>query len=541
MRGERDQPIYAVIEDSGAPEIGRRGPLTLVAANTGWNLLAFAVGVIANLITLPFVVRRLGIFQFGICGLFIALAAPLTLVGTALGQSAVQGIARHRSQGDRVAVAEFCATIITIGIAGIAGIGLLLGLAAPIIAGGLFPKHELSLHSIRLISMTLSFGWMAQQLSLLMQGVHVACQSYRRIATVTALGAIGGPLLVFGIVGARPDVEGYILALALGYWLTTLFWLLSTVVSFPWCLVRPGLHPRMTKSIAAFSGWQMLSQVVATLANQIDRYLLGAWVSANAVGYYNVSQRLEEVAYIGVMRTGDALFPQFSVNASEALERQSEIFFRASWMLNLVAGMVIAPLLAWAPSLLLVWVGPETSRFAAPVLEVLTVGGLLGCAGNVFTLYSLGVAKTRYTAMLSVATAVTTAISSVLLLRRYGFAAAGVGGVAGMLVNVVVMIWLTRRHFGDLAQARRICTAIALPIGTALAIAAALAAIGMPIQNSWPGVIIGYSMTSLLILLSIVLMTSLTRDGRNSRADLWKLVQLPLGWLSGLPFQRGRS
>jgi len=299
----------------------------LVAGNSVWNLLAFAVGVVANLITLPFVVQRLGISQFGICGLLIALATPFSLVGTTLGQSAAQGIARHMSQGDRVALSEFCATIITIGVVSIAGIGLLLGLMAPIIARGVFPKYGSSFQSIRLISMTLAFGWMAQQLSLLMQGVHVACQSYRRIATVTALGAIGGPLLVFGIVGARPDVEGYILALALGYGLTTLLWLVSIVASFPWCLARPDMHPRMTKSIAAFSGWQMLAQLVANMANQIDRYLLGAWVSANAVGYYNVSQRLEEVAYIGVIKTGDALFPQFSVNASETVERQSEIFF----------------------------------------------------------------------------------------------------------------------------------------------------------------------------------------------------------------------
>src|ERR1019366_2620123 len=144
------------------------------------------------------------------------------------------------------------------------------------------------------------------------------------------LGAIGGPLLIFGVVSARPDVEGYILALALGYGLTTLLWTISTLARFPWCLARPRVHSHMSRSIAAFTGWQMLAELVANVAGQIDRYLLGAWVSPIAVGYYNVAQRLEEVAYIGVLRAGDALFPQFSVNASEALDRQSEIFFRAS-------------------------------------------------------------------------------------------------------------------------------------------------------------------------------------------------------------------
>jgi O-antigen/teichoic acid export membrane protein len=531
-----------VTHENELPEGAGRKRLALVAGNSVWNLLAFAVGIAANLLTLPFVLQRLGISQFGICGLWIALSAPLTLVGTTLGQSAAQGIARSRSRGDRVATTEFCATMIVIAIVGIAGMGLLLGLIAPSIATGLFPRSSPSPHVLRLTSMTLALGWMAQQLSLLMQGVHVACQSYRRIAAVTALGSIGGLLLVFGIVGARPDVQGYILALALGYGLTALLWFISTLVSFPWCLTRPLVYPQMIKSIAAFTGWQMLAQLVANMAGQIDRYLLAAWVSANAVGYYNVSQRLEEVAYIGVIRTGDALFPQFSINAAESLSRQSEIFFRASWMLNLIAGMVIAPLLAWAPSVLGVWVGSETSLFATPVLQVLTLGGMLGCAGNVFTLYALGVAKTRYTALLSVTTAVTTTLASILLLRAFGFAAAGVGGVAGMLIYVAVMIWLTHRHFGNYGHARRICSAIVLPIGTSLAVAALLMAVKIPIQNSWPRVIIGYALTSLLIMFSVVLVSAVTRDGRESRADLWRLAHLPLSWINSLvPHGRDRS
>ena len=510
---------------------GRR-PLALVAGNSGWNLIAFLVGIGANLIMLPFVIRHLGIFQFGICGLFIALAAPLSLVGTALGQSTAQGIARYLSQDNRVAVTEFCATILVIGSLGIAITGILLGSLAPLIARGLYPKYEGGIHSIQLVSITLALGWAAQQLSLLMQGAHVACQAYRRIATINALGAVASPLFIFTIVTRHPDVEGYILALALGYGSTTLFWAVSTLATFPWVVVRPQIHRHMTRSIAAFTSWQMFAQLVANLASQIDRYLLGAWVSAEAVGYYNVSQRLEEVAYIGVLRAGDALFPQFSMNANEALDRQSEIFFRAAWMLNLVAAIVLSPLLPWAPSLLMVWVGPAASEFAAPVLRVLTVGGLLGCAGNVFSLYALGIAKTRYIALLSVTSAITTTVASVLLLRRFGFAAAGMGVVLGMLANACVMISLIRHHFRGHGNAGRIATSVILPIAISLVVAGGLAAVGMPIQDSWPRVVLSYAATSLLVMLSVVLVTRLTHEGRSSLADLRRLAWLPIAWFA---------
>jgi O-antigen/teichoic acid export membrane protein len=523
-----------VTDDSPLLDSDRRRSLARVAGNSGWNLIAFLVGIIANLLALPFVIHRIGIFQFGICGLFIAIATPLSLVGTILGLSTAQGIARFGSQRDRVAIAEFCSTIIAIGLVSIAATGTLLVLISPPIARILYPRYEPMVHSIWLVSITLGCGWMAQQLSLLMQGVHVACQAYRRIATINGLGAIGGPVLIFVIVSGRPDVEGYILALALGYALTALFWLISTAASFSWCLVRPQVHRTMTRLIGAFTGWQLLAQLAGNVATQVDRYLLGSWVSPNAVGYYNISQRLEEVAYIGVLRAGEALFPQFSVNASENLQRQADIFFRASWMLNLVAAIVMAPLLPWAPSLLLVWVGPGSSVYSVPVLQLLTVGGLLGCAGNVFGLYALGVAKTRYTALLSVVAAVTTGITSTLVLRKFGFPAAGVGGVVGMVVNLGLICVLIRRHFGAHAERGRIFAAILMPIGVALTIGGGLAVIGVPIQTTWLRVIIGYAATSSIIALAVVILTGLTRHGQSSLSDLRRLARLPLTWAGSL-------
>jgi O-antigen/teichoic acid export membrane protein len=510
----------------------RRRSLALVARNSGWNLVAFVLGIGANLVALPFVIRRIGISQFGICGLLLAFATPLSLIGTTLGLSTAQGLARLRLQPDAAAVTDFCATVIAIGLVIIGVTGVALALIAPLIARALYPGYEPVTHSIWLICATMACGWIAQQLSLLMQGVHVASQAYRRIATINGFGAVAAPLLIFAIVSVMPDVEGYILALALGYGLITLFWFVSTASSFAWCLAPPKVHPGVSRSIAAFTGWQTLGQIAANVANQIDRYLLGAWVGPNAVGYYNVSQRLQEVAYIGVLKAGEALFPQFSISSAESLERQAQLFFRASWMVNLVAGMVMAPLLPWAHSLLSVWVGSASATFAAPVLQVLTVAGLFSCAGWVFSLYALGVAKARYTAMLSISGAIITTLASAVLIRRFGMRAAGVGGVIGMFVNLGPLVWLIRRHFGAIAGAGRIYVAVLLPVCTALAVAGGLAAIGIPTQNSWPRVIIGYFTTSIAILAALVVLTALTRHGQDSLSDLRRLVRMPLVWVA---------
>jgi O-antigen/teichoic acid export membrane protein len=509
--------------------------LALVAGNSSWNLLAFVVGVLANLITMPFVIQRLGILQLGICGLFIALSTPLSLVGAALGQAAAQGIARYRSgsdQSDQSVTLQFCAAIFAIAGLSVAAVGTTLALVSPSILRLLSPMYEGVAGSLHRVSLTLALGWGAQQFSLLMQGIHVGCQAYRRVAAVNTVGSLGAVALIFSLVGGMPKVEGYILALAAGYCFTALLWLVSISAGFRWCVVRPRLLSPMSRSIGSFVGWQMLAQLVANVSNQVDRYLLGAWVNPSAVGYYSVSQRVEEVAYIGVLRAGDALFPQFSQNADATVERRAEIYFRACWMLNLLAAMVLAPLLPWAQMLLTVWVGADAASHATRVLQVLTVGGLLGCAGNVFGLYAMGVAKTRYIAMLSLTTAVTNALASVLLLRRYGFAAAGVGGVIAMLVNVIAIVALTKHHFAGHATIARLLTGMLLPIACGLAVAGLLVSLPLPSPRGWVGLLSAYFVTSLLILLVTALLTGCIRAGRSSLHDLSGLLRLPILWLS---------
>jgi O-antigen/teichoic acid export membrane protein len=343
---------------------GATASLARVAGNSGWSVVAFLVGIAANLITLPFVIRQLGIYAFGVCGLIVAISTPFTLVGTTIGQATAQGIARYRARGDETAVHDFCATIALVACAGITVTGVLLALLIPALVNVLYAQYKSTFVSAWMVGSLLAIGWMAQQFALVMQGVHIACQDYRRIAAVNGAAAILTPLTIITIVSVVGTAEAYIGALAVGYLLTSLVWVASLRAKFRWSLVAPRVHARVAHSIFSFTGWQMLAQLISSVAAQVDRYLLGSWVGGTAVGYYNVSQRLEEVAYIGVLKVGDALFPQFSANADEQLSRQADVFFRSAWMLNLVAAMVLGPLIPLAASILQVWVGPDMSTHA---------------------------------------------------------------------------------------------------------------------------------------------------------------------------------
>ena len=99
-------------------------------SNSRWNLLGFACGMLANFVTIPFVVRWIGLAEFGHAGLVLAVTAPLTLIGTVIGQALVREMAARRGEGDAAGAQRTCDAAMRLGL--LAGV---LGWAALVLTG----------------------------------------------------------------------------------------------------------------------------------------------------------------------------------------------------------------------------------------------------------------------------------------------------------------------------------------------------------------------------------------------------------------------
>ena len=131
-----------------------------------------------------------------------------------------------------------------------------------------------------------------------------------------------------------------------------------------WCgewVARPAFHRGPLGGLVNLGGWQFAAQCGSLIAGQADRYLLGAFLAPQFVGYYTIAQRLEEAMYIGVLKIGEILFPFFSSVQKESDDRIADLLFRASWVLNLLAAIVLGALIPVAGPLLYAWTGEEVA------------------------------------------------------------------------------------------------------------------------------------------------------------------------------------
>ena len=251
-------------------------------------------------------------------------------------------------------------------------------------------------------------------------------------------------------------------------------WVLRRACFWPWrgpdsvigdWLARPAIDREAFGSLVKLGGWQLAAQSGALIAGQADRYLLGALLQPQFVGFYTIAQRLEEAMYIGVLKVGEILFPFFSTLQKEADDRKADLLFRSSWILNVLAASALGGLIPVAGPLLHLWTGAEVAAEAQRVLVILSIAGILGSSTNVFAFYLLAQGRSSSNALISLLTGVFTLATSAIALPYFGWQAAGWSACFGMIAQMVTTMILLRRRFSLTGMWSRLIHFVLMPLG----------------------------------------------------------------------------
>jgi O-antigen/teichoic acid export membrane protein len=442
--------------------------------NSVWNSTAFVVGVGLNLLILPFVVFRLGLPAFGVAGLVTACVAPALAFSNALALATTRELAQRLTPDQRGDARRFFATalLLAIGIGGV--IALMLSTGGPSLARLAFHLDGSAADDLGRAFVFGAGGWFCQCLLTVFLALFAARQDYPRIASINIVNVIISTASMLVLIPRWPHASTFLGCQALGF-------ATSVVVAFAFArrvmgewLARPAIHRAPLADILRMGSWQFVAQGGGLIATQADRYLLGAFLQPQFVGFYAIAQRLVEAACIGIIKVGEILFPFFSALQKESSDRIADLLFRSSWVLNALAASAVGGLIPVAGPLLHLWTGAEVAAQAQRVMVVLSVAGILGCSVNVFSFYLLANGRTRSIALISVVTGVFTLAASAMALPNFGWQAAGWSSLVGAAAQIVITMILLRRSF-DLADLwSRAAHFLLLPLATGIATALVL-------------------------------------------------------------------
>ena len=354
----------------------------------GWNIAGSALPVVIGALTVPLMLRALGIERFGILTILWTIIGYASLFDLGLGRAATQQISARRAAGRTEVIQSIVkSAVILTACVGIA-FGAALGLAANMLASRILHVSPGFVPEVRLALMIVAIG---VPLATLSNGIRGVAEAYREFGkTNTAKIATGAAIFLFpmaGVVGAGGGLVEAAAALVAARFLGVIMFLLI-LRKLPRYPNSVPLSRSEVTSIVTSGSWMSLSSVVSPLLVNLDRFVIANVMGAAQVAYYTAPFEFLVRLLIVPAAVGSSLLPRLSAQHEVSPAVAASLFRRALGLTALLMGvlcvgcaLVAFPLLAYATS------APFASK-ALPVVYVLLVG-----------LFFNGMANIPYTAL----------------------------------------------------------------------------------------------------------------------------------------------
>jgi O-antigen/teichoic acid export membrane protein len=412
--------------------------LKRIARNVVSNWAGMAVTLLAGLVLLPFLVRRLGQTDYGLWILISSFTGYFGLLDLGIRSSVGREIAVQRAKGSQDGVNAIVSTALAfLSAAGL--VALLASAGFALVVEHVFrevppeavPDCRLALVLIGLnlalwlpLSVFDSMLWARQHFGLL-NATEIGTTLVRTGLTFYCV-ANGGGLVALAVINlvSLAGAQGARGALVLG-------------------LDRRGLcvgPSRITREAArclfGFGVWNFLMQVARLINGQLGTFLIGALMNVALVTPFSIAARLIGYAREFLAASTAVLTPvAVTLHAEEDEARQRRLFLEGGKYCLVLTTFIVTVLLVLGQSVLALWVGPRLAS-ASDLVVLLTLGEALPMAQWVSFSVILGKGGHRRLAFYSLAENLA-ALPLALLL-------AGPWGLAGVCVAFAVPAALFR-------------------------------------------------------------------------------------------------
>ena len=423
----------------------------MLLRHTAFNLIGLGAPLLVAVFSIPLLIEKLGVERFGLLTLIWAVVSYFGLFDLGLGRALTQQLAVvfSNEESERTGPLIATATVLMAALGVLAG--LLMAVAAPWGVGLIHSVPDRQEAIIAVYAMAL-----AMPAILLTSGFRGILEARHAFGIVNLIRLPMGlftflaPLAVVSIWQPRLDWIA---------WVLTAGRVVACVVHayYAWRELpreRSALAVRaaLVKPLCISGGWMTVSNIISPFMGYVDRFVIGAIVSASAVAYYATPQELVTKLWIVPGALTAVLFPTFAAQMAQRNEQTWTLFKKTVHWLFVALLPVTVALMLFAHELLSLWIDAEFAAHSAVLLQMFAVGILVNCLAHVpFTLIQSAGAP-RLTALIHAAELPFFLATLWWLTSLYGVLGAAVAWLLRMMVDTVLMFALCSPLLGRPAK-----------------------------------------------------------------------------------------
>ncbi|MCL4378296.1 MAG: flippase [Actinobacteria bacterium] len=196
---------------------------------------------------------------------------------------------------------------------------------------------------------------------------------------------------------------------------------------------------RLVKPILKLSGWMTVSNIIVPLLVYLDRFLIGALVSATAIAYYATPYEavtkllLIPGALIGV------LFPAFSASYISNPEFTKKLSFRAVKYIFIFLFPMVLLIITFAHEGMGLWLGKKFADHSTLILQLLAAGVLFNGIAYIPFTFLQGIGRPDITAIVNLIELPFYCFGMWFAIKFYGINGAALVWLIRMAVDAIIL------------------------------------------------------------------------------------------------------
>ena len=356
---------------------------TLLVRNTALNLAGKSIPLIVGVLTIPWIMRGMGVDRFGLLSLSWVILSYFAIFDMGLGRATTKFVAEAFGKNRTNIVPSLVFTAVSSQlIFGMVG-AFIFRVISPLLITRVLNIPPSLIQEAKDTFQILAFSIPVVFITSSFAGVLEAAQRFDLVNMVMIPSiSLNFLLPLIGVLAGfnLPGIMILLFCSRVAVLLAYLTLALKSISGF-----RGNIAPKKEafKLLISFGSWITVSSIVSPVLVYIDRFFIGALITLSAVGYYTAPSEMVQRLLIIPASLVATLFPAFSFLGEVNRERLGVLYSKATKYLLLGLGPIVLFIILYARNILELWLGHEFAPESVLVLQVLTLGVFVNALARV--------------------------------------------------------------------------------------------------------------------------------------------------------------
>lgn len=421
-------------------------PMSL-SRNTAWNLVGTGTPFLVGIVTIPYLIKHIGVESFGILTLIWALIGYFSLFDFGLGRALTQQVASILATRQL----ERLPSLVKSGLLFTGGAGLVGGLLLAILSqplGYSWLKVSTSLqHDTACCLIVAALGIPLTTITTGLRGVIEAYEDFRGSNILRIfLGVANFAFPALSVMFFGPSLTLIVIALILARLVILVAHIILMNSKLPPNWFKKEARTKDIKTLLSFGIWMTASNIISPLMVTADRFIISAILGAGLVAYYTVPFEVLLRVLILPAALTSALFPRLATLFHTDDHTVAKSLYYQCLKIVSITLLPICLLIALSSYYgLTLWLGRDFAQHSWIIVCILSAGILLN-----------GIAFVPFSAIQAMGNAKTTAYFHIielsiyipillLALRQFGLYGAAVAWTFRVGLDLVLLLFFAER------------------------------------------------------------------------------------------------